>query len=367
MRAPISHQIIFTDEYAKARAPYRVSVQGSEMLGPCLIAFGTEDQKRRFLPGILSGEELWCQGFSEPDAGSDLPNLRTRAVLDGDEWVVDGQKTWTSMGHFCDWIYALVRTDPSSVRNQGISVLLIDMNQPGVETRPISNIANGVEFDDTFFNGARTPTENVLGPLHEGFKVAMAVLGLEHGTAVLPYQMMFEREVTELIELSRRRGTNADPVIRDRLVDAWVGMQVMRLNNERKLTLLIARRRTGAGVVVLQAVLGFVAPASRSTRDERDGRGVSSRRSRLRARQHAAFVPGWVRGDDLRRHQRDSPQHDRRTRARAAQGAARHEEIAERARCGRCGPRPAPQRRSTSSDFSARPIRPRSSNSLPSL
>ena len=243
--APVSHQIIFTDEYARARAPYRVSVQGSEMLGHCIVAFGTEEQKRRFLPGILSGETLWCQGFSEPDAGSDLPNVRTRAELVDGEWVINGQKVWTTMGHYCDWIYAVVRTDPHQERHRGLSVLLVDMHQPGVETRPIRNIANGTEFDETFFNDARTSVDNVLGPVHGGFGVAMAALGFERGTAVLPYQMMFEREVASLFDLARRRGLSADPVVRQRLADAWIGVQVLKFNNYRKLTALMRHGTLG--------------------------------------------------------------------------------------------------------------------------
>ena len=237
--APISHQIIFTEECAKARTPYRASVQGSEMLGHCIVGFGNDDQKRRFLPGILSGETLWCQGYSEPDAGSDLTNVRTRAELDGDQWVINGQKVWTTMGHYCDWIYAVVRTDPSQKRNKGLSVLLVDMRQPGVETRPIRNIANGVEFDETFFNDARTGRENLLGPVHDGFGVAMAVLGFERGTAVLPYQMMFELEMQSLIDLARHRDLASGPVVRQRLAQAWIGVRILKFNNYRKLTALM--------------------------------------------------------------------------------------------------------------------------------
>ena len=237
--APISHQIIFTEECAKARTPYRASVQGSEMLGHCIVGFGNDDQKRRFLPGILSGETLWCQGYSEPDAGSDLTNVRTRAELDGDQWVINGQKVWTTMGHYCDWIYAVVRTDPSQKRNKGLSVLLVDMRQPGVETRPIRNIANGVEFDETFFNDARTGRENLLGPVHDGFGVAMAVLGFERGTAVLAYQMMFELEMQSLIDLARHRDLASGPVVRQRLARAWIGVRILKFNNYRKLTALM--------------------------------------------------------------------------------------------------------------------------------
>jgi len=237
--APISHQIIFTEECAKARTPYRASVQGSEMLGHCIVEFGTEEQKRQHLPGILAGETLWCQGFSEPDAGSDLTNVRTRGQLDGGEWVIEGQKTWTSMGHYCDWIYAVVRTDPTKERHKGLSVLLVNMRQPGVETRAIRNIANGVEFDETLFKGARTDASNLLGPTHDGFGVAMAALGFERGTAVLPYQMMFELEMESVITLARERGVGGHPVVRQRVADAWIGVQVLKFNNYRKLTALM--------------------------------------------------------------------------------------------------------------------------------
>lgn len=237
--ATVNEQIIFTAEYASAAAPYRVSIQGTEMIGPLLVAFGTDEQCRRILPTILSGETLWCQGFSEPDAGSDLPNLHTTARLEGDEWILNGQKTWTTFGHHADWIYVLCRTDPTSTRNKGLSIIMVPMDQPGVEPRPIRNAAGGREFTETWFTDARSHRDNLVGEADQGFTVALAALGFERGTAVLPYQMMFEREMDELIALARNVGRSADPVTRQRLADAWIGLRIMRYNNYRKLTALM--------------------------------------------------------------------------------------------------------------------------------
>ncbi|MGE0881339.1 MAG: acyl-CoA dehydrogenase family protein [Acidimicrobiia bacterium] len=237
--ATVNELIIFTHECALARTPYRASIQGTEMLGPLLVQFGTEEQKRTYLPGILAGTTIWCQGFSEPDAGSDLPGLRTRAHLDGDEWVVNGQKTWTTFGHHADWIYALVRTDPDSIRNKGLSILMVPMKQPGVEARPIRNIAGGCEFTETWFTDARTPSHNVVGQVNQGFTVALAALGFERGTAVLPYQMLFEREFDDVLALARRNGKAGDPVMRQKLADAFIKLRLLRFNNYRKLTALM--------------------------------------------------------------------------------------------------------------------------------
>ena len=176
-------QVIFHEEYARADAPARVNHLGEELLGPTLMAFGTEEQKRRFLPRILAVEELWAQGYSEPDAGSDLFNLSTKGVLEGGEWVVNGQKVWQTDGQYANWIFALVRTEPEASRGAGISMLLLPIDQPGVEVRTIRSMTGKEEFSEVFFSDARTAAENIVGPRGGGAKVALTLLGYERGSA----------------------------------------------------------------------------------------------------------------------------------------------------------------------------------------
>jgi len=176
--ATIAHQVIFNEEYVKAKAPGRVSILGEGLLGPTLIQYGTKAQQDRFLPRIVDGTELWSQGYSEPNAGSDLANLSTRAELDGDEWVITGQKVWTSLAHQSDWCFVVCRTEPGSIRHKGLSYLLVPMNQPGVEIRPITQLTRTSEFNEVFFDGARTTKDLVVGEAGDGWRVALATLGL---------------------------------------------------------------------------------------------------------------------------------------------------------------------------------------------
>ena len=236
--ASVTEQIVFAYECARAKAPYRLSIQGTEMLGPTLVAFGSDEQKRRFLPEILRADVIWCQGFSEPGAGSDLASVRTTAVREGNEWVLDGQKVWTTFGHHADWIYVLARTDPHAPKHRGLSFLLVPMHQAGVEVRPIVNIAGAGEFCEVFFDGARTAADLVVGEVNGGWGVALTTLGFERGTATLPHQMAFEREVDDLIALARARGLATDPVLRQRLADAWIGVRILAFTNGRKLVSL---------------------------------------------------------------------------------------------------------------------------------
>ena len=171
--ASVDEQLVFQLEYARADAPYRAGVQGQDLLGPILLTFGTDEQKDRFLPKISAAEEFWGQGFSEPGSGSDLASLRTRAVRDGDEWVIDGQKIWTSIGAHADWMYVLCRTDPDVPPHRGISLLLVSVNQPGVEVRTIRNILGGADFCEVFFTGARAEADLLVGGENQGWKVAM--------------------------------------------------------------------------------------------------------------------------------------------------------------------------------------------------
>jgi len=224
----LEQQVIFHEEYARANAPARVAVVGEELLGPTLIAFGTPSQQRRFLPPIRAVEELWCQGYSEPGAGSDLASVSTSAVLDGNEWVITGQKVWTSLAHVADWCFVLARTVQGSHRHQGLSYLLVPMEQPGVQVRPIRQLTGTSEFNEVFFDAACTPADLVVGEAGDGWRVAMATLGFERGVAMLGHQVRFQRELTDVIGVACANGTLEDPVIRERLTRAWIGLEVIR-------------------------------------------------------------------------------------------------------------------------------------------
>jgi alkylation response protein AidB-like acyl-CoA dehydrogenase len=237
--ASFAEQIIFNEEYAKADAPTRVSFFGEGLFAPTLLAYGTEEQKRRFLPKIQSAEELWCQGYSEPNAGSDLSSVQTRAVLDGDQWVVNGQKVWTTLAHRAQWCFAVVRTDPDAPAHKGLSYLLVPMDQSGVSVRPLKQMTGTAEFNEVFFDDARTDKGNVVGEVNDGWKVAMATLGFERGTAFLAQQIAFQRETSELIEVAHKNGATAVPAIRQELADAYVGVQIMKYNGLRMLTKLV--------------------------------------------------------------------------------------------------------------------------------
>ncbi len=238
---PLFQQVIFHEEYAAAGAPGRVNHLGEELLGPTLIAFGTAEQQQRFLPRIVAVEELWCQGYSEPDAGSDLANVKTRARLvsagsTDEEWVVDGQKVWTSLAHQSDWCFVLARTEPGSQRHHGLSYLLVPMDQPGVEVRPINQLTDTSEFNEVFFDGARTPADMVVGRPGDGWRVAMGTLGLERGVSTIGQQTMFRRELAALVELAKQNGAWDDPLLRDRLEAAEIELEVIRLNALRTLS-----------------------------------------------------------------------------------------------------------------------------------
>jgi alkylation response protein AidB-like acyl-CoA dehydrogenase len=208
---------------------------GENLLAPTLIAYGTVEQQERFLPGILRGDERWCQGYSEPNAGSDLANVATRAHRDGDEWVVNGQKVWTSLAHVSHWCFVVARTDPESSRHQGLSFLLVPMEQSGVEVRPIVQPTGGGEFNEVFFDDARTEASLVVGEVNDGWKIAMGLLGFERGVSTLAQQVGFERELDHVLDLARARGRGDDPGLRTRLVDAWIGLRLMKWNAMRSM------------------------------------------------------------------------------------------------------------------------------------
>jgi alkylation response protein AidB-like acyl-CoA dehydrogenase len=240
----LAQQVIFYEEYARSGAPARVGYMGEELLGPTLIAFGTPAQQRRFLPAIAAVEELWCQGYSEPGAGSDLAAVATTAVLDGDQWVITGQKVWTSLAQVADWCFVLARTQPGSRRGEGLSYLLVPMRQSGVTVRPIRQLTGTSEFNEVFFDGARTDRDLVVGAAGDGWRVARATLAFERGVATLGQQIGFERELGRLVELARQTGAAADPLLRDKLARAWIGLEAMRAQALHTLT---AGTGTGSG------------------------------------------------------------------------------------------------------------------------
>ncbi len=234
--ASLLEQVIFYEEYARARGPGRVGLVGEGLIGPTILHFGTDAQRARFLPRIASGDELWCQGYSEPNAGSDLANISTRATLDGDEWVIDGQKVWTSLAHWAQWCFVLARTDRDAPRHRGISYLLVPMDQPGIEIRPIEQITGTSEFNEVFFDGARTAADLVVGDVNGGWKVAMGTLAFERGALTLGQQLGFAHEWTEMVAVARDRGVASDPVLRQRLAQTFIEVEIMRYTAMRGLT-----------------------------------------------------------------------------------------------------------------------------------
>jgi len=238
-------QAIFWEEMARAEAPPMVNALGLGLIGPTIIAYGTEAQKKRYIPKILSAEEIWCQGFSEPNAGSDLAGLQTEARLDGKHYVVNGQKVWTSLGWVGDWCELVVRTDPNVPKHKGLTVLLVDMKTPGVEVRPLRQMTGESEFNELFFRDVRVPVENVLGKVNDGWNVAIGTLMFERGSFGAGLQLLFKRNIHRLIELSRacqRNGSPAarDPLIRQKLAQCYAETEIMRLNQMRAFSRITA-------------------------------------------------------------------------------------------------------------------------------
>lgn len=232
---PLRQEVIFHEEYARAGGPGRAGLIGEGLLGPTLIHFADQAQKDRFLPGIVSGTEFWCQGYSEPNAGSDLAAISTRADLDGDEWVINGQKVWTSLAQWSDWCFVLCRTDRDAPKHRGISYLLVPMDSPGITVQPIRQITGTAEFNEVFFDNVRVSTDLVVGAVNDGWKVAMGTLAFERGALTLGQQMAFEREYLHIRSTAETNGRLGDPMFRQRLVDVWIRLQIMRWNAERTL------------------------------------------------------------------------------------------------------------------------------------
>ncbi len=229
-------QVVLNEEFARVGAPMRADFFGDTLVGPTILRWGSEDQKKHFLPKILSGEISWCQGFSEPDAGSDLASLKTKAELDGDEWVINGQKVWTTQARYADYIFLLARTDPDAPKHAGISYLLVPMKQPGIEVRPIQQVDGSAEFNEVYFSNARCPMDNVVGGVNNGWKVAMTTLGFERGTSATTGHRRFQKELSQIIDIARANGKAADPLIRQRLARAWSKVKIMQINGFRSLT-----------------------------------------------------------------------------------------------------------------------------------
>ena len=240
-------QVVLAEEFSRAGVPGggpndAFSIQ---MLGNTLLMMGTEEQRAHYLPRILSGDDTWCQGYSEPNAGSDLGNIGTRAVLDGEEWVINGQKIWTSAGHLADHIFVLCRTDPDAPKHKGISFLLCDMRQSGVEVRPIKMISGESEFNEVFFTDARAPKGEVIGGVNNGWAVAMTLLGYERGEAAATQPVRFRAEYDRLEQLARDYGRNNDPVIRQRLAWCYSKVRIMEFLGKKVLTQFLAGRHPG--------------------------------------------------------------------------------------------------------------------------
>ena len=224
----VAHRVAFYEEYAHADAPDKVNHLGEELVGPTLIAFGTAEQQQRFLPPIREVTELWCQGYSEPGAGSDLAAVSTSANREGDHWVINGQKVWTSLAHLSQWCFVLARSEKGSSRHAGLSYLLVPLDQPGVEIRPIVQLTGDSEFNEVFFTDARTDADLVVGDPGDGWRVAMGTLQFERGVSTLGQQIRYARELSGLVDVAKKNGACDDPLIRERLTRAWAGLQAMR-------------------------------------------------------------------------------------------------------------------------------------------
>ncbi|GAB5487263.1 MAG: acyl-CoA dehydrogenase family protein [Parasphingorhabdus sp.] len=234
--ASLAEQVIFAEEYARAGVPGRVNHIGIELAGPTLLAFGTEEQKKQFLPDIAAGKTIFCQGFSEPNAGSDLASVRTKARVENGEWVVNGQKIWTSLAHISDWIFVVARSEEGTKGPKGLTFLMMPIDQPGIEIRGIKQINGDAEFNETFFTDARCAEDSLIGAPGEGWKIAMGLLAFERGVSTLGQQMGFRNELDEIIAAAKANGTANDPLIRQRIAKAEIGLRLMRYGALRMLS-----------------------------------------------------------------------------------------------------------------------------------
>ena len=245
-------QVILAEEFARAGVPSGApnDVFSIQMLGNTLLRWGTEEQKKHYLPRILAGDDVWCQGYSEPNAGSDLSNVGLKAELDGDQWILNGQKIWTSAGHLADHIFTLARTDPDAPRHKGISFILVDMRQPGIEVRPIKMITGESEFNEVFYTGAVAPKGEVIGGVNNGWAVAMTLLGFERGEAAAVSPIRYQAELDRLLLMAKERGVNTDPLIRQRLAWCHSKVQMMRFLGMRTLTQFLQGHQPGPDAAI---------------------------------------------------------------------------------------------------------------------
>ena len=251
--ASIPEQIVYTEEMARAEAPEVVGSLGIGIAGPPLIAYGTEAQKHRFAPRILTAQDLWCFGFSEPGAGSDLASLRTTAILDGDHFVVNGQKVWTTLAQHADWCMLLCRTDPDSKRRQGVSCVLVDMKSPGITVRPLRQIGGQAEFNEVFFEEVRVPRQHLLGELHNGWQIATAALQNERGILyVVEMQILLAKGRDLLMRMARERGATRSPVLRQALADVYLGVETFRHTCQRTLDKLLRMGMPGPEASIIK-------------------------------------------------------------------------------------------------------------------
>jgi alkylation response protein AidB-like acyl-CoA dehydrogenase len=243
--ASLVEQIILYQEMARAQSPQFVNRGGLSMLAPTLMRHGTAAQQRRFLPGIRTADELWCQGFSEPNAGSDLASLQTRAVREGDQFVVTGQKVWTSMAHVADWCFLLARTDPAAPKHKGISFLLVDMRSPGITVRPLRQMTGEAEFNEVFFDGVRVPAENLVGRVNEGWTVAITTLMYERDLLTFIRHISLRTALARLVQAVRTRGRSRDPLVRQRVAGLHIGERALQLSAYRSLTKILKGGQPG--------------------------------------------------------------------------------------------------------------------------
>jgi alkylation response protein AidB-like acyl-CoA dehydrogenase len=234
--ASIVEMVILYQEMARAESPQFVNRGGISMLGPTLMKHGTPEQQQRFLSRILTAEEIWCQGFSEPNAGSDLANLRTRAVCDDGQFVVNGQKVWTSMAHVADWCFLLVRTDTAAPKHKSISFLLVDMTTPGITVRPLRQITGEAEFNEVFFDNVRVPAENLVGKLNEGWSLAITTLAYERDLLTFVRHISLRNALHRLVRLVQQAQRSSDPIVRQKVAGLWIGERALQLNGYRSLT-----------------------------------------------------------------------------------------------------------------------------------
>jgi alkylation response protein AidB-like acyl-CoA dehydrogenase len=250
-----SFQAIWFEEMARAGVPDHLGLIGLDMAGPTIIEWGSDEQKKRLLPAILRCDEIWCQGFSEPGSGSDLAAARTSAVLDGDSWVVNGQKTWSSFAHYADWCILVVRTDTEVPKHRGLSYLLVDMHSPGVEVRPVRQLTGDPEFNEIFFTDVRVPLGSMLGEPGDGWKVALTTLSHERGTYGVKLAAELDSTMRAAVALLSRPGPDGrrpadDPLVRDRLAELWIELQALRITNLRALSELVRSGVPGAEATI---------------------------------------------------------------------------------------------------------------------